>query len=164
MAIEQRISTRIIKDKATPYIKCLIRNKDVKLTPEEFVRQLYLYRLINSYGYPVNRIQVEYAVNFGREIKRADIVIADKLSPTSAYIVVEVKKPKLKDGKEQLKSYTNATGAPIAVWTNGEHISAYHRKDPNYFEQLTDIPDAAEKLSDILNERINYEELKNEIK
>ena len=25
-----------------------------------------------------------------------------------------------KNGKEQLKSYCNATGAPIGVWTNGE--------------------------------------------
>ena len=28
------------------------------------------------------------------------------------YIIVELKKPKLTDGKEQLKSYCNATGAP----------------------------------------------------
>jgi len=31
----------------------------------------------------------------------------------------------LKDGKEQLKSYCNATGAPIGVWTNGGQISFY---------------------------------------
>jgi len=154
-AIEARISSRTVKGKDSTFITCLVRNKEFKLTPEEIVRQLYIYRLINGYGYPVNRLQVEFAVNFGREVKRADIVIMDKLNPTAAYIIIEVKKPKLKDGKEQLKSYTNATGAPIAVWTNGEQVSAYHRKDPNYFQQLTDIPQATEKLSDILNERIN---------
>ena len=74
----------------------------------------------------------------------------DKLNTTAPYIIVETKKPLLKDGKEQLKSYTNATGAPIAVWTNGQQISCYNRKDPNYFEQLSDIPKASEKLSDIL--------------
>jgi len=161
-AIEQRITIRAATGKAkeTAYINCLVRNKSIKLTPEEIVRQLYIYRLINSYGYSANRLQVEFAVNFGREIKRADIVVMDKLNPTAAYIIVEVKKPKLKDGKEQLKSYTNATGAPIAVWTNGEQVSCYNRKDPNYFEQLSDIPKATEKLSDILNERITYEDLK----
>ena len=161
-AIEQRIAIRPATDKAkeTAYIKCLVRNKEVKLMPEEVVRQLYIYRLINCYGYSVDRLQVEYAVSFGREVKRADIVIMDKLNTTAVYIIVEVKKPKLKDGKEQLKGYTNATGAPIAVWTNGEKISCYNRKDPNYFEQLSDIPKANEKLSDILNERISYEELK----
>ena len=54
--------------------------------------------------------------------KRADIVIFDKLATTSPYIIVELKKPKLKDGKEQLKSCCNATGAPIEVWTNGGQI------------------------------------------
>ena len=159
-AIEVKITTREVKGKAIPYIKCLVRNKEIKLTPEEFVRQLYIFRLINSYGYPISRLSVEHPVNFGREVKRADIVIMDKLNPMAAYIIIEVKKPKLKDGKEQLKSYTNATGAPIAVWTNGEQISCYHRKDPNYFEELTTLPKASEKLSDVLNERITYTELK----
>jgi len=151
---------REVKGKEVSYVNCIIRNKEVKATPEELVRQLYLYRLLHGYGYSSDRIQVEYAVNFGREIKRADIVVMDKINPTAAYIIIEVKKPKLKDGKEQLKSYTNATGAPIAVWTNGEQISCYNRKDPNYFEQLSDIPKASEKLGDILNERITYDELK----
>lgn len=59
----------------------------------------------------------------------------------------------MKDGKEQLKSYCNATGAPIGVWSNGRQISYYHRKDPNYFEDLSGIPRSDQKLSDILSER-----------
>jgi type I restriction enzyme M protein len=142
-----------------PYAQCLIRQKEIKLTPEETIRQLFLYKLINEYGYPVNRIQLEFPVNFGREVKRADIVIFDKDKPTAVYIVVELKKPKLKDGKEQLKSYCNATGAPIGVWTNGNSISQYHRKDPNFFEDIPGIPKAAEKLSDILTERWTIDDL-----
>ncbi len=117
------------------------------------MRQLYLQVLIEQYNYPVERMELEYAVSFGREKKRADIVIFDKQQTTSPYIMVELKKPKLKDGKEQLKSYCNATGAPIGVWTNGESISYYHRKDPNFFEDIPEIPKASEKLSDILSER-----------
>ncbi|MDD3722874.1 MAG: N-6 DNA methylase, partial [Lutibacter sp.] len=78
---------------------------------------------------------------------------------TTPFIIVELKKPKLKDGKEQLKSYCNATGAPIGIWTNGDSISFYHRKDPNYFEDLTSIPRADQKLSDILEERWTIEDL-----
>ena len=66
---------------------------------------------------------------------------------------MELKKPKLKDGKEQLKSYCNATGAPIGVWTNGSSISYYNRKDPNYFEDIPNIPKSTQKLSEILSER-----------
>ncbi|MDF2505581.1 N-6 DNA methylase [Clostridium sp.] len=159
-AIESSIFTKFVRGSEVPYIGCLVRKKDIKLTPEEAVRQLYIYRLINEYGYPIDRIQLETPIHFGREVKRADITIMDKDRNMVPYIIVELKKPKLTDGKEQLKSYCNATGAPIGVWTNGEQISCYNRKDPNFFESITDIPKATQKLSDILNEKFTYEDLK----
>ena len=54
---------------------------------------------------------MEHAIHFGREIKRADIVIFEKERPLTEYIIVELKKPKEKDGKAQLRSYCNAAGA-----------------------------------------------------
>ena len=116
-------------------------------------------RLLNRYHYPRERLRFEHLVNFGREKKRADIVILDKDRVDTPYIIVEVKKPKLQDGKVQLRSYCNATGAPIAVWTNGQQISHYHRRDPNYFEDITDIPNADQTLADILNERFTLKDL-----
>lgn len=157
--LENKIVTRIVKEKETPYFICLIRNKEIKLTPEEVVRQLYLMELTEKYNYPVSRMELEYVVTFGREKKRADIVIFDKDQTTTPYIIVELKSPKWKDGKEQLKSYCNGTGAPIGVWSNGESISYYHRKDPNFFEDIPDIPKVTEKLSDILSERWTIKEL-----
>ena len=140
-------------------MRCLIRDTDIRLKPEEIVRQLYLRRLLENYGYTKNRIAVEFPVKFGSETKRADIVIRDKDHPESAYIIIELKKPKLKDGKDQLKSYCHATGAPIGVWTNGGAISYYHRKDPNYFVELTDIPAQAETLADVLREDFRMADL-----
>ena len=157
---EKRIVVKTDKNgKNIPYIQCLVRKKEIRITPEEAVRQLYLDILINHYGYPTSRMELEYAVSFGREKKRADIVVFDKDQITTPYIIVELKKPKLKDGKEQLKSYCNATGAPIGVWTNGEQISCYNRKDPNFFEAITEIPNVNQKLSDIINERFTYDDL-----
>ena len=159
-AIESAIFMKQVKGVETPYIKCLVREKEIKLTPEEAVRQLYIFKLIHEYGYPTDRIQLETPIHFGREVKRADITIMDKDRPTVPYIIVELKKPKLTEGKEQLKSYCNATGAPIGVWTNGEQVSCYNRKDPNFFEMISDIPKAAQKLSDILSERYTYDDLR----
>lgn len=158
-ALEAGITLKETGKAATPYVTCLVRSKPVKLTPEEVVRQLYLRVLHDDLGYPVSRMMVEYEVTFGREKKRADICIFDKDKTTTPYILVELKKPKLKDGKEQLKSYCNATGAPMGVWTNGQQISYYHRKDPNYFEDIPRIPSALEKLSDILCERWTIDDL-----
>lgn len=150
---------KITKGKEAPFVRCIIRDKEVQLKPEEIVRQLYATRLINRYGYPGKRLSFEHAVNFGKERKKADIVIFDKDRPDTAYIIVELKKPKLKDGKSQLRSYCNATGAPIGVWTNGEQISHYHRKDPNHFEDITDIPKAEQSLQDLLSERFTLKDL-----
>ena len=135
------------------FMRCQIRGKEIQLKPEEVVRQLFIYRLIHTYGYDAAQIKVEHGIHFGREVKRADIVIFEKSRPNVEYIIVEVKKPKLKDGKEQLRSYCNATGATMGVWTNGNSISFYHRKDPNYFEDIHDIPCASQKLKDILTQR-----------
>ena len=156
-SLEQTLIKR--EDKAGYYAVCLVRKKEIKVTPEEAVRQLYVLVLRDNFGYSTDRMELEYAVSFGREKKRADIVIFDKNQTTTPFIMVELKKPKLKDGKEQLKSYCNASGAPIGIWSNGDSISYYHRKDPNYFEDIPEIPRADQKLSDILEERWFIEDL-----
>lgn len=158
-ALRKKISVKRIKDGEAAFVKCVVRDKEIQLKPEEIVRQLYATRLIEHYGYPRKRLAFEHKVNFGREKKNADIVVFDKDRHDVPYIVVELKKPKLKDGKNQLRSYCNATGAPIGVWTNGDKISHYNRKDPNYFEDITDIPRANQSLQDILSERFTLKDL-----
>ncbi|MBD2442434.1 N-6 DNA methylase [Dolichospermum sp. FACHB-1091] len=157
--LEKSIILKSSKSGETPYTVCLVRKKEIKLTPEEAIRQLYLRVLTERFYYPLNRIQVEYGVNFGREVKRADIVVMDKDRLNTVYMLVEVKKPKLKDGKEQLRSYCHATGAPIAIWTNGDQISYYQRKDPNYFEEISGLPNASQTLADILQIKFTLEDL-----
>ena len=149
-ALRERVVIKSHRGKGTPFVQCVVRDKSIRLNPEEVVRQLYAARLLNQYGYPKNRLAIEYPVHFGRERKRADIVIRDKDKPDVAYTVVELKKPKLSDGKSQLCSYCNATGAPIGVWTNGQQISHYHRKDPNYFEEISNIPGHNQTLAEVL--------------
>ena len=157
--LQRRIFTKKYRGKETPFVKCIIRDKDIQLKPEEIVRQLYAVRLMKDYGYPKSRLIFECPVSFGKEKKSADIVISDKDRPDTPYIIVELKKPDLKEGKDQLRSYCNATGAPMGVWTNGEQISHYHRKDPNYFEDITHIPKANQGLIDVLSERFTLKDL-----
>jgi type I restriction enzyme M protein len=158
-ALEASITMKDAGKNLAPYVSCLVRGKPIKLTPEEAVRQLYVMVLRDDLGYPINRLSLEYDVTRGREKKRVDICVFDKDKTTTPYILVELKKPKLKDGKEQLKSYCNFSGAPMGVWSNGDSISYYHRKDPNYFEPIPSIPSAREKLSDILTARWTIDDL-----
>jgi type I restriction enzyme M protein len=157
--LEQTITLKKTKNGEAPYTICLVRKKEIKLTPEEAIRQLYLRVLSDRLHYPLSRIQVEYGVNFGREVKRADIAVMDKDRLNTVYILVEVKSPKWKDGKAQLRSYCNGTGSPMAVWTNGDQISYYQRKDPNYFEDIPDIPNSNQTLADILQIKFTLDDL-----
>ncbi len=153
------LEKQLFEKSGKPYIKCLVEDKDRPAKPEEIVRQLYLRRLLNDYNYPKDRISVESEVHIGSDKKRADIVIWDKDQTTARYIIVEVKKPKRGDGKEQLRSYCNATGAPIGVWTNGNEIEFWHRRDPNYFEPMLDIPSGDMSFSDFLNKPFTLKDL-----
>ena len=152
-ALDKRTFEKDVRGKSTTYVTCLVRNKAVPLKPEERTRQLWLSRLIDQYGYPVSRLAVEYPITFGRDTsKRADIVVFDADRPTVPYIIIEVKQPKMRDGKEQLRSYAHATGAPLAMWSDGLLIEVWHRKNPNYFVPIHHLPRASQTIEDIVDQ------------
>ena len=114
-----------------------------KSAPEEIVRQLWVYKLIHQYGYKADEIDLEKSVQFGTEVgtKAADIIVYTDATKETPKIIVECKKPKRKDGIEQLKSYMNAKGAPVAVWSNGSDSIILYRPYPKEFDDtLFDIP------------------------
>lgn len=158
---EEIAAIELFEKKGKPYLHDFCSSKDRPAKPEEIVRQLFLYRLLNTYGYPSSRIATEKGVQFGSTIaeKRADIVVHDKDDPTAAYLIVEIKKPRRRDGLEQLKSYCNAEGAPIAVWSNGGEEVILRRTEPNVYKNLPTIPRADQTLAEIINERVTIEEL-----
>lgn len=157
------IESRITKEGDKYFFESLSRGKEKKQIyneangkgqPEEIVRQLYLYELIKKYKYPVERIDIEKHVKFGREIgpKRADIIIYSEDNETP-YIIVEVKEPKQKNDVDQLKSYLNAEGAQLGVALNGNAILILHRPYPRDFDTLPDIPKFGESVEDVLSKK-----------
>lgn len=156
IAIEELLSSRDGK----VYVQCQVRRRNLLAKPEEIVRQFWIHRLVNNYGYSINRLAVEYPVNFGRNTdNKADIVVFDPQDGTTPYAIVEVKRAKQKDGKRQLKSYAHGTGAPLALWSNGEHVVVWHRKNPNYFVEIGDLPSAAQTIEQVINEPWTLETL-----
>ena len=149
------------------YVFCPIRKKLLKAKPEEKVRQWWIYRLRDSYGYAFEQISVEVKVIVGstEAKKRADIVVyTDKMKKTPR-VFIEVKKPNRKDGIEQLKVYQNATGCRIGLWSNGIPPHVYLlRTEPTGVEEevqwreLRNIPSKSENLADVDNP-ITREEL-----
>ncbi|KKU25765.1 MAG: Type I Restriction Enzyme [Microgenomates group bacterium GW2011_GWA2_46_16] len=123
--------------------------------PEEIVRQLWLHKLNKQYGYPLDRIDTEKSIHFGREVhkKAVDIVVykEDKVTP---FIVIEVKSPTQDKGIDQLKSYLNAEGCEIGVWSNGVAKVILYRNYPNNFDDtLSEIPSVKQTIDDIFREK-----------
>lgn len=152
---------KLFLKRGKPHLTCYVTGKERPATPEEIVRQLYVKMLMDDYGYPAERISIEKPVWFGSAVheKAADIVVCDRDDPNTAFIMAECKKPKRADGLEQLKSYCHAEGAPIGVWTNGGETIILHRRDPNFFQNLPDIPRATQTLSELLDERWTLHDL-----
>ncbi|WP_321471406.1 N-6 DNA methylase [uncultured Paludibaculum sp.] len=152
------------------YLKCLQRCGDIqvysekKASPEEIVRQLWIYKLHHYYGYPLDHIVIEYQVDFGTVTaeKAADILVFQKDGKT-AKIIVEVKRPDRKDGLNQLKSYLNAEGSPVGVWSNGLERVILYRPYPREFEDtLTEIPTFQQEPKDVLDAKLTLGHLKRE--
>jgi len=124
-----------------------------KSNPEEIVRQLWVYKLINIYEYKIDEIELEKSVYFGTKVnaKAADIVVYTDTTKQTPKIIIEVKKPKRKDGIEQLKSYLNAEGSPVGVWSNGsDKIILYRPYPANFDDTLVDIPKRGQQPKDVL--------------
>lgn len=123
-----------------------------KSNPEEIVRQLWVWKLINFYGYSPNQIRCEIPVQFGSSeaTKFADIAVYRKTDLETVKILFEVKKPKRKDGIEQLKSYLGAKGNPIGVWSNGADKLILYKPDNKDFDTLSEVPKATEEAKDVM--------------
>jgi len=130
-----------------------VYTEDGKSSPEEIVRQLWVYKLLHVYDYKTDEIELEKSIYFGTEvnIKAADIVVYTDTTKQTPKIIIEVKKPKRKDGIEQLKSYMNAQGAPVAVWSNGSDSVILYRPYPKEFDDtLSNIPRRGQEPKDVL--------------
>ena len=157
----EEIERSIFDNGGKPYINCLGSNRDRPAKPEEIVRQLWLKYILEELHYPKDRIQVEKPVWFGSGVsdKAADIVILHKDDREHPYVIFEVKKPKRKDGIQQLKSYCNADGAPIGVWSNGGEKVIFHREEPNIFVDIGSIPIVDQTLQDVIGEQWTIDKL-----
>ncbi len=145
--------------------KVQIYVEDGKSNPEEIVRQLWVHKLINTYGYSKDEIELEKPITFGGDTgsKFADIIVFTSSAKTTPKIVLEIKKPKRKDGIEQLRSYLNAEGSPIGVWSNGSERVILYRPDRNSdFDALPEIPEKGKTANDIQETRLTLSHLEND--
>lgn len=101
------------------WIHCLIRKKDLRLTPEEWVRQHTIYA-IHLGGISLGKIMVENGLKFNVLNKRTDIVVVNEYG--LPHLIVECKAPSVElnvDVFQQWSNYQQILQAPFGVLTNG---------------------------------------------
>src|SRR5579883_53060 len=114
-------------------VKCLRRNKDVILSPEERVRQRVLHWLLKVRQWPASRISVEEPIQFvDRSRGRADIVLRANDDYATARIVVECKAGGILLGEDvarQAQAYARKLRASEIWLTNGEEHRFFLKSD-----------------------------------
>jgi hypothetical protein len=119
-----------------------IRNKYIKLTPEEWVRQNFIHYLINHFNYPKGLIGVEKLVKYNGMNKRADIVIFNKEGKPA--LLVECKSFKVNITEEtffQVARYNKTLQVKFLILTNGiNHYICTLDFEKNQINYLNQIP------------------------
>lgn len=142
-------------------IFCPLENSWHIETPEEKVRQEYIKKLVEDYGYSLDQMAQEIKVNNsqrGQGQARADIVIwkskKDKDKSKAAFIIVECKAENVRIREEdyyQGYNYASWAGASFFVTTN-EKETKYFIVDKGYLPkklvEVVAIPTAEEALID----------------
>lgn len=134
-----------------------LKNKWLVMKPEEVVRQKYICRLIDSYGYSIEQMDQEIQVSNsqrGQGAARADIVVwrskEDKFAnpQKSPIIVVECKAESVTIHEAdyfQGYNYASWAGADFFVTTNLKETRIFKvikGELPKRLEEIADIPDA----------------------
>lgn len=134
------MKTRIIDNKE--YVFCEWRRRFVRLTPEEWVRQNFLARLVSDYGYPKEKIAVEVFLGG----KRADaIVYGEALQPV---MIIEFKAETValtQKTLDQAAVYNRQLHVPYLILHNGP-TSLIAQIEPE-FQFLEDIPQWTQLLN-----------------
>nr|WP_024992495.1 N-6 DNA methylase [Hoylesella pleuritidis] len=132
-----------------------LKDKWLILKPEEEVRQTYIKRLMDSYGYAISQMDQEIQVSNsqrGQGAARADIVVwrskEDKEAKKYPLIVIECKAESVTIHKEdyyQGMNYASWAHADFFVTTNLKETRVFKvvkGQIPDKLDEIVDIPDA----------------------
>lgn len=99
---------------------CIIRKKQLKLTPEEWVRQHVIHYLINEKLYPIGLIASEFSIEVNGLVRRCDIVVFDK--EKTPVLIVECKATDIDINEKvlhQVAQYNFKLNTSFLFLTNG---------------------------------------------
>lgn len=110
--------TRIFNGKEQ--IFCEWRHRWVRLTPEEWVRQQLLHRLVEQLGYPAALIAVEAPIKVGKMQKRCDAIVYNNVMQPLMLIECKAETVSLTQKTlDQAATYNRKLQVPYLILHNG---------------------------------------------
>ena len=101
------------KEKNKVYIKDLLKNKFLLLTPEEWVRQHLINYMVSEKSFPKKLISTESSMKYNKLLKRTDILVFDRNG--QAVFLIECKASHIELDEKcifQLSTYNSKIKAP----------------------------------------------------
>ena len=149
-SLSEEISRKlnIYKRNYSEYTKCLIRGKEIVIDgrPEEKVRQLFIYFLVNQSGLFPTKIDIKVESN-NHDIELYQSAKNEYFKPYSPpLMIVEVKREEenLRNHEKQIERYLRTSCSKIGLLYNYQEIIAYTKTDvvftSNHLNSLKDIP------------------------
>jgi hypothetical protein len=111
---------KLTRKKNLVYVKCLVRKKELLVTPEEWVRQHLLHYLINEKQIPIGLISSEMAIEVNQLSRRCDVVVFGK--DGNPRMIIECKAPEVKLTEKvfrQIAQYNFTLNVDFLILTNG---------------------------------------------
>ena len=123
-------------------IFCEWRHRWVRLTPEEWIRQQLLHRMVNEGAYPASLIAVEQAITVGDVRKRCDAVVYD--NTMQPLMLIECKAetvPLTQKTLDQAITYNRKLNVPYLLLCNGAQTIFVNGNDiyTSGFPRYTDL-------------------------
>lgn len=123
------------------YVDCLIRKKELVLTPEEWVRQHVLHFLLEQ-GLPKGLIASEVSLKYHERSKRADIVVYGRDQQPKFIVECKATDVDLTEAVfRQIAAYNHTLQVQYLMMTNGiQHIYAHINLESGQLTYLKDFP------------------------
>jgi type I site-specific restriction-modification system R (restriction) subunit len=137
-----RAELKLVRKNEQVFVWCIIRKKQLVLTPEEWVRQHIIHFLISEKNIPIALIAAEMAIEVNKLSRRCDIVVFSK--DAKPLLIIECKAPEVAITEKvfnQIAQYNFNLNVDLLMMTNGiDHVICSIDREKHDLNYLRDLP------------------------
>lgn len=134
---------KLSRSETSVRVYCVVRKKQLILTPEEWVRQHLIHFLIDHLNVPIGLIASEMSLNINGLVRRCDVVVFNRFG--KPVFLMECKATHVILGEQvihQIAHYNFSLGTDYLLITNGkQHRILNLDRETGEIKSLEEFPD-----------------------